>query len=142
MSVINFKINIDDKGIFKELAKQSGTLFVGFWEDTYPDGTPVATVAARNEYGGGHTPPRPFMRYTAKSRAKKWRNIVRDKLPQYMNVKKTLGDLGDVAQEDLMDVIRIWTRPPNAESTIKRKGKNDPLVDTGRMMKSVRIEVK
>ena len=167
--MIKFRIKIDDKGIFDALSKQTATLQVGFWGDMYEGikkgfyssyglggkvgGKPrryspmkpisVAEVASANEYGGGHRPPRPFMRETLKRRAHKWRGILRDILPQYAdNIKKALEHLGDVAAEDLSDMIRIWTNPPNAPSTIARKGFNDPLVDSGKMMNSVRWRVK
>ena len=143
--MINFKIKIDDKEILKMIKKQKpARLSVGFWDDVYDGkGISVAAVAAFNEFGGGHTPPRPFMHWTVKNRNRKWRNIVRDILPQYAHdIKKVMSVLGEYASEDLSDVIRIWTRPPNAPSTIKKKGFNDPLVETGKMMNSVRWKVK
>ena len=168
--MLNFRIKIDDKEIYKMIKQQpTAELSVGFWDDMYEGidkgfyssyglggkttGKPrkysprkaisVAAVATANEYGGKHRPPRPFMRYTAKSRARKWRNIVRDLLPQYADdIKKVLEHLGPIASDDMADVIRIWTSPPNSPSTIKRKGFNDPLVDSGQMMNSVRWEVK
>lgn len=167
--MLNFRIKIDDKDILKALQKQTATLEVGFWGDMYEEiekgfyssyglggngtGKPrrysprkaisVAEVAAANEFGGDHRPPRPFMKYTVNSRKRKWRNILRDILPQYMDdVKKALEKLGDVCAEDLQDVIRIWTSPPNAPSTVKKKGFNDPLVDSGQMMNSVHWRVK
>lgn len=167
--MINFKIKIDDKDIYKALKKQKATLEVGFWEDMYEGiekgfyssyglggkttGKPrrysprkpisVAEVAAANEFGGGNRPPRPFMKTTVKLRKKKWRKIVQDLLPQYMDdVKGLFEKLGEYCVEDLSDMIRIWTRPPNRPSTIAQKGFNDPLVDSGKMMNSVRMRVK
>ena len=167
--MINFRIKIDDKEIYKMIKKHpKAVLSVGFWDDMYEGiekgfyssyglggkntgksrryspkkPISVAEVAAANEFGGGHRPPRPFMRYTVKSRARKWRKIVQDLLPQYAHdIKKVMEHLGEIAAEDLSDVIRIWTTPPNAPSTIKKKGFNDPLVDSGQMMNSVRWKV-
>lgn len=150
------------------LKNQKATLSVGFWDDMYEGidkgfyssyglggkatgksrrysprkPISVAEVAAANEFGGGKRPPRPFMRWTLQRRARKWRNILRDILPQYSHdVKKAMEHLGEIAAEDLADTIRIWTAPPNAPSTIKKKGFNDPLVDSGQMMNSVRWKV-
>ena len=167
--MLNFKIKIDDKGIYKALKKQKATLEVGFWGDIYEEidegfygpygqqskitnkarrysprkAISVAEVAAANEFGGDKRPPRPFMRTTIRLKKRKWRNILRDILPQYFtDVKKAFEKLGDFCAEDLEDMIRIWTSPPNAPSTVRQKGFNDPLVDSGQMMNSVHWRVK
>jgi len=166
--MINFRIKIDDKDMLKALKKQTATLEVGFWGDMYEEidkgfyapygpqskitnkarwygprkAISVAEVAMANEFGGKNRPPRPFMRYTCEKRSKKWRKIIQDLLPQYAdNIKGLFEKLGDVCAEDLEDVIRIWTAPPNAPSTVKKKGFNDPLVDSGQMMNSVHWRV-
>ena len=136
--MISFKIKIDDKDIYKELKKQHAKIEVGFLEgEKYPDGKSVAEVAAFNEFGGGHTPPRPFMRTCCERRRNKWRKVIKDNLAKNPDVRTTMAELAQVMVEDLKDYIKIWTYPPNAPSTIARKGFNDPLVDTGRMMNSV-----
>lgn len=66
------------EAFLKDLSKKvdkAGTMRAGFLEDaTYPDGTPVATVAAINNFGAPATgtPPRPFMNNTAKRNEAKW----------------------------------------------------------------------
>ena len=140
--MLTFRIKIDDKKMLKALMKQKATLEVGFWGDTYSDGESVASVAAFNEFGGGYTPPRPFMRNCVKRNKRKWRNAVQDRLPVTMDAKKTFQTLGEDMVEDLkMEIYRTNT-PPNAPSTIKRKGFNKPLIDTGKMVSSVRMRVK
>ena len=137
-SVIRFSIKIDDKDIYKQLKKQNGKIEVGFFEgEKYPDGKSVAEVAAFNEFGGGHTPPRPFMRTLVQNHRKIWRKILQDELPKEDNAHTALATLAEYMVDDLKDYIKIWTYPPNAPSTIAKKGFNDPLVDTGRMMDSV-----
>lgn len=136
--MLNFRIRIDDKDIYEQLKKQHGEIKVGFFEgEQYPDGKSVAEVAAYNEFGGGHTPPRPFMRTCVRNRRKLWRKVVQNELAKNDDIHVTLSALADQMVLDLSDYIRIWTLPPNAPSTIARKGFNDPLVDTGRMMRSV-----
>ena len=125
--------------MYKFLKKQNGSIKVGFFkEDKYPDGKSVAEVAAFNEFGGLYTPPRPFMRDTSKKFTRKWIKAVRDLLPVNMDGKETLGLLGDEMVEDMQFIISTYMTPPNAPSTIKRKGRNDPLVDTKHMMNSVK----
>lgn len=136
--MISFKIKIDDKDIYKELKKQHAKIEVGFFEgEKYPDGKSVAEVAAFNEFGGGKVPPRPFMRTCVERRKNIWKKLVRDELAKNEDARVTLALLGNRMVEDLKDYIKIWTYPPNAPSTIAKKGFNDPLVETGRMMNSV-----
>ena len=136
--MISFKIKIDDKDIYKQLKKQRGKIEVGFFEgEKYPDGKSVAEVAAFNEFGGGKTPPRPFMRTLVRNHRKIWRKILRDELAKNEDAHISLATLAKYMVEDMKDYIKIWTYPPNAPSTIAKKGFNDPLVDTGRMMNSV-----
>ena len=140
--MLTIRIKIDDKEIYKALKNQSATLKVGFWDDTYSDGESVASVATFNEYGGGHTPPRPFMRNCAKRNKRKWRNNVQDRLPVILDMKKMAQELGEDIVEDLRFEIYRTNTPPNAPSTIKRKGFNKPLIETGKMVNSIRMEVK
>lgn len=136
--MIRFNIKIDDKEIYKKLKHQYASAEVGFFEgEKYPDGTPVAAVAAHNEFGGGKTPPRPFMSTCMRNRRNVWRKVVQNNLAKEVDARKTLAALCEQMVLDISDYIRIWTSPPNAPATIKKKGFNDPLVDTGRMMRSV-----
>ena len=41
----------------------------------------------------------------------------------------------------MKSVIDEWTTPPNSAATIQRKGKDDPLVDTGKMRDSVEYRI-
>ena len=55
-------------GLAKKI-EDAGLLRVGFLEGaTYPDGTTVAEVAAKNEYGAVGVPMRPFFRTMVKSK--------------------------------------------------------------------------
>ena len=125
--------------MYKWLKKQRGKIDVGFFkEDKYPDGKTVVEVALANEFGGGYVPPRPFMRDTFKKFRRKWVKAIRDLFPVNIDAKKTLSLVGEDMVDDLQFMISTYSIPPNAPSTIKRKGRNDPLVDTGRMMNSVK----
>lgn len=104
----------------------------------------VATVAARNEYGvpEHNQPPRPFMRDTINKNWRKWRRFVQDRLPVTLDAKKTMIELGDIVSDDVRTMILTYTTPPNKPSTVRIKGFNKPLVDSGQMAESVRMEVK
>lgn len=60
------------------------------------------------------------------------REIERGKDP-----RRALDKLADAAREALSRSIDNFTDPPNAPATIRRKGRNDPLVDRGDLIKAV-----
>ena len=134
-------------------------LKVGFFENArYPDGTPVAYVGYLNEYGG-HNPPRPFMKRTAKRRIKAWSKGIAANLNRAdkSSLKIAYNKAGQVAVGDVKRTIKDWspTDPrPNSPATIAakarraRSGKNlmpinpaSVLIDTGKMISSVAYEV-
>jgi hypothetical protein len=53
------------------------------------------------------------------------------------DARLALGLMGERIKSQLQDSIRELNSPPLAESTIKRKGFDKPLVDTGHMQNSV-----
>lgn len=105
---------------------------------------PVAQVALANEYGVPErkVPPRPFMDKTFRWYNKKWLKTIRGLIYDTMDLKATLEDMGPTIVDDIQSVIKDFDNPPNAPSTIKNKGFNDPLIDSGQMLYSVRYEVK
>ena len=94
----------------------------------------AASVAAANEYGGGNRPPRPFMRDVVRKHQKDWRDKLYVMLNDNPNLKRAFKHLGADIVEEIHDTIAKWTNPPNSPTTIKIKGFNNPLVDSGRMM--------
>jgi hypothetical protein len=44
-------------------------------------------------------------------------------------------------QSDIRESLVNWTTPPNAPSTIARKGFNKPLIDTGFMQRKIDYKV-
>ena len=138
--MLKFSVKFDDLEMLKEIRKQKKkSLTVGFFDETYPDGTRIGKIATINEYGvpERNQPPRPFMRNTIIKNRKKWLDILQDIVPQNMNLERSLNILGDVIADDVSEMIRAFAVPENRESTIARKGFNDPLVETGRMRDSV-----
>lgn len=93
----------------------------------------AAYVAAVNEYGGGHVPARPFIRYCAQKNFKKWMRYFDKHWLQTPDIRQTLWALGDRVKGDLSETVKGWSEPPNAPSTVMEKGFNNPLVDSGNM---------
>jgi hypothetical protein len=119
---------------------------VGFMSDaTYQDGTSVALngtsvalVAALNEFGTSKAPPRPFFRNAIAANSDKWPvNVATALKANGYDPAKALDLVGQEIQEEIQDSIRSNTPPPNAPSTVARKGRDKTLIDTGFMLDSV-----
>lgn len=130
--------------IARSLSKPS-TLEVGFLSDaTYPDGTPVALVAAVNEYGAPsrNIPPRPFFRTMVTEKSPEWPDAIADllKTTDY-DAEKTMMQVGEGIKGQLMQSIIDTNSPALAEATIERKGSSKPLIASGHMLQSVDFKV-
>jgi len=120
----------------------SGEVHVGFLEGaTYPDGTPVAAVAYWDEFGASG-PPRPFFRNMIAQESPTWGPKLKGALQFTGNDgEKALRIVGDNIQGALIQSINDFTTPALAESTIKRKGFDKPLIDSAVMVNSTGVEV-
>lgn len=116
---------------------------VGFLEGvTYPDGTSLPMVAAGNEFGWGNSPPRPYFRNMIKKDGPGWSKAISVILKHNeFDVAKSLTQMGFLIKGQLQQSIVDTNDPPNAPSTIRRKGAAKPLVDTGYMLRSVDFEI-
>lgn len=129
----------------RKIAKPA-TLRVGFLEKArYPDGKPVAMIAAIQEYGAPRAgiPPRPFFRNMINEKQGEWPEAIAGVLrAQNNDVDRALDIAGAaIAGQLRQSIVDLW-EPPLAPSTVARKGFDKPLVDTGHMLKSVDHEVK
>ena len=158
---------------------------VGFLEGaTYPDGTPVAMVAAVQEFGGSmnipertqdlnfkvnantgksrfakadkanftqtvaipaHTvkvPARPFFRTMLDQKSRGW-GAQAGKVLKGANYDAgvALGRMGELIKGELQESIRTLTSPALASATVRAKGFDKPLIDSGHMLASVDYEV-
>lgn len=128
---------------------------VGFFETAkYPDGTPVAEIAAVQELGypKGGIPPRPFMRTAAAEHGKEWKESFAKGAKAIANGRFTahqvMDAVGQAAAGDIRKKISTITTPPLKASTVaarRRRYKDKkttgnlskPLVDTAVMVNSV-----
>jgi hypothetical protein len=122
------------------------TLRVGFLSNArYPDGTPVAMVAAINEWGAPSRgqPPRPFFRRMIAKHVGEWPRAIGDLLKANgYDAEKALDLTGAAVAGQLRQSIVDLVDPPLAPSTIRRKGFSKPLVASGHLLQSVDFEVK
>jgi hypothetical protein len=155
------------QGIGRQITNASAVK-VGFLaESTYPDGTPVAMIAAIQEYGAPNNrmfggppapiPPRPFFRNMIRAKKKEWPNAIRVLLrDNNYDALRTLQQTGEVVAGQLRQSIIDTNSPPLKASTLRARGvapgmKYDPekpatfgakpLIDTGNLLASVSYEV-
>ncbi len=158
------KVSVDIKGqkqlkrkmeqITRRFAR-TGTVKVGFFPNsTYPprkgssEPLYVAQVAAWQEYGTHdangkqHIPPRPFMRTMARTYSPRWGALLASALQvTELDSEKALGIVAEKLKDQMVETIVKFDTPPNADATIEKKGFDDPLIDSGHMMRSVEAKV-
>lgn len=125
--------------------EKSAVLDVGFFENaTYPDGTPVAMVAAVQNFGAPSRgiPPRPFFTRMIDDHKDEWGPQLGERLmARDMDPQAALADMGIILEGELQQAIIDLTDPPLKPATIKRKGFEKPLVASGHMLNSVASKV-
>lgn len=118
---------------------------VGFLEGaTYPDGTPVATIAAIQNFGAPSRgiPPRPFFSNMIAAKSPAWgKSFVAILKNNDYDVTLSLGLLGQGIAGQLRQSIRDTNSPPLSPVTIAKKGFAKPLIDTAVMFQSIDTEV-
>jgi hypothetical protein len=120
---------------------------IGIMGTAEVEGTAVIDYAIYNEFGTRFIPARPFMATTADrfrdETVKVASVMIGNVLDGKYNVDRMLARLGAWYQSKVQITIRNakeWA-VPNLPATIKAKGSSSPLIDTGRMLASVRYEV-
>jgi hypothetical protein len=138
------KLEAHLKGLAKKLSNAK-SVKVGFLEGaTYPDGTPVAMVAAIQNFGAPAVgiPPRPFFSNMVREKGPNWGKSLSEILKaQKMDAAKSLALTGKGIEGQLHQSIVDTNAPPLAKATIAAKGFDKPLVDTGHMLNSINSEV-
>lgn len=141
--------------LIRRMQQLDGTeVEAGFFEEDHygpeNDNLPVALVAYFNEYGHSigpqGVPERPFMHETYEDNmnqfhmARAMRNVFLAALTDGRSVDRLLKQLGVMVGE--MIETKIIDYPgSNSATTIKRKGFNDPLRNTDKMLNSVRFQI-
>lgn len=137
----------EGKKYFRELKKMTDMeIQVGFQGDQkYEDGTSIAQVAAVNEFGASDIPERPFMRQSFENHEGELQaacDAAQRLVSSGGSAEQALQQIGVIAKGLVQDEIVNGGFAPNAESTIKKKGSEQPLIDTGTMRQSVNFVVK
>lgn len=132
----------------KEIERKTGSaksVSVGFMSDAkYPDGTPVAMVAAIHNYGApaAGIPARPFFSNMVAEKSPRWGGILGNLLDKTgFSARQSLGLMGEGIAADLRESIIHGGWAKNSESTKAAKGFDAALIDTGHMLNSVTYRV-
>lgn len=125
------------KSMAKKMAKP-GTLRVGFLEGAkYPNGTPVAMVAAIQNYGAPRRriPPRPFFTNMIADKKGEWPGAIAGLLKSGSSPKQALEIAGNAIAGQLRQYIIKTNAPPLSKVTLmlrKMRHENPNIVITGR----------
>lgn len=122
------------------------TVRVGFLENArYPDGKPVAFIAAIHNYGAPRAgiPPRPFFSNMIANKQGEWPAAIAGLLrANDYDAARALDIAGAAIAGQLRQSIIDTNAPPLAPSTIRRKGFSKPLIETSHMINSIDHEVR
>lgn len=110
-------------------------------------GFSLVDIAIVNEFGSddGRIPERAAHRTTFKEQRKamlvRMNGIVRLTLAG-QDPRQKLDALGLFYTGKLRQQMIAWSMPPNAPATIAKKGADNPLIDTGRMLNATQHKVR
>jgi hypothetical protein len=114
-------------------------------KDTYEDGLTVLEVAVFNEFGTDRIPERSFIRAWFDENEGRLRTALSRMTVSVIAGKRTkeqaLELLAQACVGQIQKRIANGISPPNADSTIDRKGSDKPLVDTGQLRSALGYRV-
>jgi hypothetical protein len=109
-------------------------------------GITLGEVAAFNEFGTKTIPERSFIRSTFDARISEWSAVFEKLLEQVIfsdqSIEWALHTIADKIHSDIKSrVIEISKNDKNSKSTVRRKGKDTPLIATRELIRSIDYEV-
>lgn len=107
----------------------------------------IAEYGAYNEFGTKNIPQRSFLRSTYDEKIAKWQRQIEATIRKILRMESdgsnALTQLGEVAVRDVRRKISSNIAPPNAPSTIAKKGAGKTtLYDTGTLTRAITHEVR
>lgn len=136
------------KDLAKRLEREQRVLVgVPIGAGEYEDGVNYATIMAVNNFGSadGHIPARPVLQPAVEEGAPVYRRLAEVMLPKVlsgdMEMRVLLEQMGSLAEGHVKQYMTDLRTPPNAQSTIDKKGSDNPLIDTGALRQSIRYVI-
>ncbi len=121
---------------------------VGIHEDAAdpPEGEiNMATLGAIQDLGNDRIPARPWLQPGLEVGAEDYTKIMEDAVAQAVEdgsgMDQAMNQVGLLAVGNVQQFMTELKSPANAESTIKRKGSANPLIDEGLMRSSVTYKI-
>jgi|AACY02.16.fsa_nt_gi hypothetical protein len=137
-------IDLGYRRIMRELAELGEmVVLVGVGEDAgaYDDGTPVAAVGAMLEYGTSRMPARPWLTIgTSKANVDDELAAIARAVTKGGDARRALDAAGERIAERVKSTLSDDVKPL-APSTVAQKGSSQPLIDTGRLKRSITARV-
>ena len=134
--------------IVRDLQKLDGMEVVaGMLKDSgkASNGASYVDIATWNEYGTRRIPSRPFIRISADTNRQAWAKMAQQCVNDVIDGNsptEAARVIGHRMVEDIRKVFGDTSKlKANAPSTIKKKGRNEPLVDSGEMRRRVNFRV-
>ena len=121
----------------KQKLTNAKSVDIGFLGDAdYSNGTPVAFVAATQEYGNGRIPPRPFFRNAIQTHKGKWGAMLKKALQTSDgDARKALTIMGAEIQDEIKESIIDFSGVPLSPITLMlRKMKAEGIEITGKQV--------
>ncbi len=113
---------------------------VGIHEDTGQhgqDGITNAQLGAVLHFGNSQIPSRPWLDVGVETGNEDYIKMVASALESGEPLDQVLQRIGLVAIGKAQEYMTDLRQPPNAPSTVAKKGSNNPLIDTGALRASV-----
>lgn len=130
-------------------AERTGTIYRGIRKDGTFNRNGRFVKAKNSNFATDHNipahtiniPPRPFFRSVIANGRTTWPAILAKGIENRGGVRGGMEYLGGAIVEELHESVMTWTSPPNAASTIAKKGSNSPLRESMRLSRSFSYEV-
>lgn len=142
------RLTPEGERFFAEIEKlKELQVFVGFQSGEVKDdrGVDMAQIAMWNELGTSTSPSRPFLRMSVDENESKIQAMGRENLKTLTSggtAETILKKTGAFGVSLVQEKIKSGSFEPNAPSTIRKKGSDHPLIDSGRMRQSVKYVIK
>ena len=136
------------RAIMRTLERLDGTEIVaGILKDSgnTSKGPSFVDIAFWNEYGTRRIPSRPFIRISADTNRRAWERMAQNCVNSVMDGASPQSAGAVVGKRMVEDIRKVFgdksKLAPNAPSTIRKKGHDKPLIDTGELRKKVNFRV-
>lgn len=131
--------------MLRELADKEVRIGFQHGEAAEEDGTDICDIAMWNELGTEHIPARPFLRKSVDENTAEINAFLQERKEDILRgapAQQILNDIGNFQHDLIQEKITEGSYPPNAASTIRKKGSDKPLIDTGTMRGSVHYVIR